>query len=160
MNQLTPPPRRPAATREPAAPRYSTVSDMEVEPLYTPEDLDGWRYDAHLGAPGEYPYTRGVYPSMYRGRLWTMRQFAGFGTAEDTNERFKFLLAPGADRALDRLRHAHPHGLRRRPPARAAARSAARASRSRRLADMEALFDGIPLDRRHHLDDRQLHARA
>src|SRR6185295_7994417 len=67
MNQPTPPPRRPAATREPAAPRYSTVSDMEIEPLYTPDDLNGWRYDDHLGAPGEYPFTRGAYPSMYRG---------------------------------------------------------------------------------------------
>src|SRR5438094_5829281 len=73
--------------------RFSTVSDMEVEPLYTAEDAppDGER----IGVPGEFPYTRGVYPSMYRGRLWTMRQFAGFGTAEDTNERFRFLLAQG-----------------------------------------------------------------
>jgi methylmalonyl-CoA mutase, N-terminal domain len=71
--------------------RFSTVSDMEVEPLYTAADIDGDR----IGLPGEFPYTRGVYPSMYRGRLWTMRQFAGFGTAEDTNERFKFLLANG-----------------------------------------------------------------
>ena len=73
--------------------RFSTVSDMELEPLYTAEDapLDPER----IGVPGEFPYTRGVYPSMYRGRLWTMRQFAGFGTAEDTNERFRFLLAQG-----------------------------------------------------------------
>jgi methylmalonyl-CoA mutase N-terminal domain/subunit len=71
--------------------RFSTVSDMEVEPLYTAEDVRG----DGIGLPGQFPYTRGVYPSMYRGRLWTMRQFAGFGTAEDTNERFKFLLANG-----------------------------------------------------------------
>jgi methylmalonyl-CoA mutase, N-terminal domain len=76
--------------------RFSTLSDMEVEPLYTPEDVKG-DYDASLGHPGEYPYTRGVYESMYRGRLWTMRQFAGFGLAEDTNERFRFLLAQGQD---------------------------------------------------------------
>src|SRR5689334_2187246 len=74
---------------------YTTVSDMEVDPLYTPDDLRGWSYDAELGYPGEFPFTRGAYPSMYRGKLWTMRQFAGFGTAEDTNERFKFLLAQG-----------------------------------------------------------------
>jgi len=76
--------------------RFSTVSDMELEPLYTPDDLTG-SYDDKLGNPGEYPYTRGVYGSMYRGRLWTMRQFAGFGLAEDTNARFHFLLAQGQD---------------------------------------------------------------
>jgi methylmalonyl-CoA mutase N-terminal domain/subunit len=76
--------------------RFSTLSDMEVEPLYTPEDVKD-DYNASLGQPGEYPYTRGVYESMYRGRLWTMRQFAGFGLAEDTNERFRFLLAQGQD---------------------------------------------------------------
>jgi methylmalonyl-CoA mutase N-terminal domain/subunit len=76
--------------------RFSTLSDMEVEPLYTPEDVEG-DYASVLGNPGEYPYTRGVYESMYRGRLWTMRQFAGFGLAEDTNERFRFLLAQGQD---------------------------------------------------------------
>ncbi len=76
--------------------RFSTLSDMEVEPLYTPSDVTG-DYDTALGHPGEYPYTRGVYESMYRGRLWTMRQFAGFGLAEDTNERFRFLLAQGQD---------------------------------------------------------------
>ena len=76
--------------------RFSTLSDMEVEPLYTPEDVKG-DYESALGNPGEFPYTRGVYESMYRGRLWTMRQFAGFGLAEDTNERFHFLLAQGQD---------------------------------------------------------------
>jgi methylmalonyl-CoA mutase N-terminal domain/subunit len=76
--------------------RFSTLSDMEVEPLYTPEDVKD-DYNTSLGQPGEYPYTRGVYESMYRGRLWTMRQFAGFGLAEDTNERFRFLLAQGQD---------------------------------------------------------------
>ncbi len=76
--------------------RFSTVSDMELEPLYTPADLSG-TYDEALGNPGEYPYTRGIYGSMYRGRLWTMRQFAGFGLAEDTNARFHFLLGQGQD---------------------------------------------------------------
>src|SRR6266849_160814 len=74
--------------------RFSTVSDMEVEPLYAAEDLPSDAAE-HIGLPGEFPYTRGVYPSMYRGRLWTMRQFAGFATAEDTNELFRFLLAQG-----------------------------------------------------------------
>jgi methylmalonyl-CoA mutase N-terminal domain/subunit len=76
--------------------RFSTISDMELEPLYTPDDVAG-SYDEALGYPGEFPYTRGVYGSMYRGRLWTMRQFAGFGLAEDTNARFHFLLGQGQD---------------------------------------------------------------
>jgi methylmalonyl-CoA mutase, N-terminal domain len=76
--------------------RFSTVSDMELAPLYTPDDVPS-RYDEGLANPGEYPYTRGVYGSMYRGRLWTMRQFAGFGLAEDTNARFHFLLSQGQD---------------------------------------------------------------
>src|SRR5262249_34123844 len=74
--------------------RFSTVSDMPLEPLYTGEDVPG-DAAARVRLPGEYPYTRGVYPSMYRGRLWTMRQFAGFGTAADTNARFHFLLGQG-----------------------------------------------------------------
>ncbi|HEY6419078.1 MAG TPA: methylmalonyl-CoA mutase family protein [Candidatus Binataceae bacterium] len=76
--------------------RFSSVSDMELEPLYTPADITA-PYDEALGNPGEFPYTRGVYGSMYRGRLWTMRQFAGFGLAEDTNARFHYLLAQGQD---------------------------------------------------------------
>ena len=76
--------------------RFTTLSDMDVEPLYTPEDVKG-NYDTLIGYPGVYPYTRGVYESMYRGRLWTMRQFAGYGLAEDTNKRFHFLLSQGQD---------------------------------------------------------------
>jgi methylmalonyl-CoA mutase N-terminal domain/subunit len=71
---------------------FTTISGEQVEPLYTADDLPD---PAEIGFPGEYPYTRGVYPSMYRGRLWTMRQFAGFGTAEETNERFRYLLDHG-----------------------------------------------------------------
>ena len=75
--------------------RFSTLSDMEIEPIYTPDDQNGRDHIRDIGLPGEYPYTRGVYPSMYRGKLWSMRQFAGFGSPEDTNQRFKFLLAEG-----------------------------------------------------------------
>jgi methylmalonyl-CoA mutase, N-terminal domain len=74
---------------------FETISGQSIEPLYTEDDLAGWDADRELGFPGEYPYTRGVYPSMYRGRLWTMRQFAGFGTADETNERFRYLLDHG-----------------------------------------------------------------
>ena len=73
----------------------TTVSGMPIEPLYTPEHLNGFDYEVELGYPGQYPYTRGVHSSMHRGRLWTMRQFAGFGTARQTNQRFHFLLQKG-----------------------------------------------------------------
>src|SRR4028118_208576 len=72
-----------------------TESGIEVKPLYKPEDLNGFDYAEKLADPGEYPYTRGVYPSMYRGRPWTMRQYAGFGTAKETNQRFKYLIEAG-----------------------------------------------------------------
>jgi methylmalonyl-CoA mutase, N-terminal domain len=72
---------------------FSTLSGEPVEPLYRPDDVG--EFEGRIGFPGEFPFTRGVYPSMYRGRLWTMRQFAGFGTAEETNERFRYLLDHG-----------------------------------------------------------------
>src|SRR4051812_10800262 len=97
---MTPETAIPPATREewerayaatPERPQsFLTLSGDEVKPLYTPEDVT-----QEPGFPGQFPFTRGVYPSMYRGRLWTMRQFAGFGTAEETNERFRYLLDHG-----------------------------------------------------------------
>jgi methylmalonyl-CoA mutase, N-terminal domain len=83
------------AGKRPPKQDASTMSGLPVEPLYTPDDLIGWDYDEKLGYPGEFPYTRGVYPSMYRGQLWTIRQFAGYGTAAETNQRYKFLLSQG-----------------------------------------------------------------
>ncbi|MBI3839946.1 MAG: methylmalonyl-CoA mutase [Planctomycetia bacterium] len=83
--EKTPPSPRPA----------TTVSGMPIEPLYTPDNLEGFEYETELGYPGQFPYTRGIHASMYRGRLWTMRQFAGFGTARQTNERFRFLVEKG-----------------------------------------------------------------
>src|SRR5687768_3048235 len=76
---------------------FTTWSDMEVPLLSTPDDLEkeGFDYLRDLGFPGEYPYTRGVQRNMYRGKLWTMRQFAGFSSAEETNKRFKLLMANG-----------------------------------------------------------------
>src|SRR4051794_30747182 len=74
----------------------STDSGIEIKALYGPSDLEGWSYDEQLGDPGKAPFTRGVYPSMYRGRPWTIRPYSGFGTAKATNERWKYLLANGS----------------------------------------------------------------
>ena len=71
---------------------FTTLSDHTIRRLYTPADLSDWNADRDLGFPGQPPYTRGIHATMYRGRPWTMRQFAGFGTAEDTNQRFRYLL--------------------------------------------------------------------
>jgi len=120
---------------------FTTISGEEVEPLYTADDLPD---PASIGLPGEYPYTRGVYPSMYRGRLWTMRQFAGFGTAEETNERFRYLLdhgQTGLSTAFDMpslMGHDSDH-----------ARSLGEVGREGvaidTLDDMETLFEGIDM---------------
>jgi methylmalonyl-CoA mutase N-terminal domain/subunit len=122
---------------------FSTISGIAVEPLYTPESTPV-DYERDLGAPGEFPYTRGVYPSMYRGRLWTMRQFAGFGTAAETNERFRYLLEhgqTGLSTAFDMptlMGYDSDH-----------ARSLGEVGREGvaidSLEDMETLFAGIPL---------------
>jgi methylmalonyl-CoA mutase, N-terminal domain len=124
---------------------FTTISGEEVRPLYTPEDLAETDAERDIGYPGEYPFTRGVYPSMYRGRLWTMRQFAGFGTAEETNERFRYLLEhgqTGLSTAFDMptlMGHDSDH-----------ARSLGEVGREGvaidTLDDMETLFSGIPLD--------------
>ncbi len=125
--------------------RFTTISDMEVAPVYTPGDLPGFRYADQLGDPGAFPFTRGAYPSMYRCKLWTMRQFAGFGTPEDTNARFHFLLEQGQtglSTAFDMptlmgYDADHPRALGEVGREGVAVSS---------LADMEALFAGIPLD--------------
>jgi methylmalonyl-CoA mutase N-terminal domain/subunit len=76
-------------------PQFTTAGGLDVAPLYTAEDVAGWDPTAQLGYPGEFPYTRGIQPTMYRGRLWTMRQYAGFGTAEESNQRYHYLLEHG-----------------------------------------------------------------
>ncbi len=75
--------------------RFTTISGLPVERLYTTESLPGWDAEEALGFPGEFPYTRGIYPTMYRGRLWTTRQYAGFGTAAESNRRYRYLLSQG-----------------------------------------------------------------
>ncbi|MBW8896102.1 MAG: methylmalonyl-CoA mutase, partial [Acidobacteria bacterium] len=74
---------------------FTTISGRPIDRLYTPDDLPDLDYQRDLNSPGEFPYTRGIHPSGYRGKLWTMRQFAGFGTPEETNARYKTLLAAG-----------------------------------------------------------------
>src|ERR1700688_226991 len=76
-------------------PRFTTLSGLPVERLYSEESLPNWNPNEALGYPGEFPYTRGIYPSMYRGRLWTMRQYAGFGSAAESNKRYRYLLGKG-----------------------------------------------------------------
>jgi methylmalonyl-CoA mutase N-terminal domain/subunit len=83
---------KPAVKQEP---QYFTTSKIPVEPLYSPADLEDWDYPSQVGYPGEYPFTRGVHPTMYRGRLWTMRQYAGMGDAEESNKRYRYLLSQG-----------------------------------------------------------------
>ncbi len=122
---------------------FSTISGLPVEPLYAPDEVTV-DYESDLGYPGRYPFTRGVYPSMYRGRLWTMRQFAGFGTAEETNARFRYLLEQGQtglSTAFDMptlmgYDSDHPRALGEVGREGVAVDS---------LADMETLFSGIPL---------------
>src|SRR5690348_12058634 len=75
--------------------RFTTLSGLPIERLYTEASLRSWDFEQALGYPGEFPYTRGIYPTMYRGRLWTMRQYAGFGTAVESNQRYRYLLSKG-----------------------------------------------------------------
>src|SRR5881296_673258 len=125
--------------------RFTSLSGLDIEQVYTADHVKGWSPDADLGAPGEFPYTRGVYPTMYRGRLWTMRQFAGFGSAEDTNRRFKYLLQHGQTGLSVAFDMPTLMGLDSDDPqSRGEVGYCGVAVSS--LADMERLFDGIPLD--------------
>ncbi|MGB9405872.1 MAG: methylmalonyl-CoA mutase family protein, partial [Candidatus Acidiferrales bacterium] len=85
-------PRKPAPLEEK---KSATTTGLPQPNLVTSQDLGNWDYDRDLGFPGEFPFTRGVYPTMYRGRLWTMRQYAGFGTAAESNKRYRYLLSRG-----------------------------------------------------------------
>jgi methylmalonyl-CoA mutase, N-terminal domain len=126
--------------------RFTTLSGLPLDPLYTRESLGSWDPDAALGYPGEFPYTRGIYPTMYRGRFWTMRQYAGFGTAVESNRRYRYLLGKGQaglSVAFDLptqigLDSDHPLALGEVGKVGVAIDS---------LEDMETLFDGIPLEK-------------
>ena len=126
--------------------KFTTLSGLPLEPLYTESNLASWDPDSNLGFPGEFPYTRGIYPTMYRGRFWTMRQYAGFGTALESNRRYRYLPSKGQaglSVAFDLptqigLDSDHPLALGEVGKVGVAIDS---------LEDMETLFDGIPLEK-------------
>jgi len=126
--------------------KFVTGSNQDVERLYTPADIEGFNYDEDLGFPGEYPFTRGVQPTMYRGRFWTMRQYAGFATAEESNKRYKYLLEQGQTGlsvAFDlptQIGYDSNHALAEGEVGKVGVAIDS-------LKDMEILFDGIPLDK-------------
>src|SRR5258708_1011333 len=136
---------RPTLTKNPERQaEFTTVSGYPIQRLYTPADLSGWDAERDLGYPGEPPYTRGIHSTMHRGRLWTMRQFAGFGAAEDTNQRFRYLLSQGQtglSTAFDLptlMGYDSDHPLSEGEVGKCGVAISS-------LADMEVLFDKIPL---------------
>jgi methylmalonyl-CoA mutase N-terminal domain/subunit len=126
--------------------RFATLSGIPLQAVYSAEDLGGWDSDDALGYPGEFPYTRGIYPTMYRGRFWTMRQYAGFGTAAESNRRYRYLLSKGQmglSVAFDlptQIGMDSDHAL-------AAGEVGKVGVAIDSLEDMETLFGGIPLER-------------
>ena len=142
MPDRKPKPEKPAERK----PRFTTLSGLPLERLYTPGSLAGWDPRESLSFPGEFPYTRGIYPTMYRGRFWTMRQYAGFGSAAESNQRYRYLLSKGQmglSVAFDLptqigMDSDHPLALGEVGKVGVAIDS---------LEDMEVLFDRIPLEK-------------
>ena len=125
---------------------FKNLSDIKIKRLYTPQDIENFNYTQDLGEPGQYPFTRGVYPTMYRGQLWTMRQFAGFGTAEQTNERNKFLIAHGTT-GLSVAFSLHTLYGYEATDERSLGEIGKEGVSIDSLKDMEILFDGIDLSK-------------
>src|SRR5437660_1414363 len=142
MSELKSPAKEAKERRE----RFTTASGLPLERLYTAESLAGWDAEEALGYPGEFPYTRGIYPSMYRGRLWTMRQYAGFGSAAESNERYRYLLSRGQSGlsvAFDlptQIGMDSDHALALGEVGKVGVAIDS-------LEDMERLFEGIPLEK-------------
>jgi methylmalonyl-CoA mutase N-terminal domain/subunit len=126
--------------------RFSTVSDLEIKNLYTPEDLKEMDYISDIGFPGVYPFTRGVQPSMYRGRLWTMRMFSGLGGPEETNSRFRYLLSQGETGLSVAFHYPTLMGYDSDSPMSKGEIGKCGVAVDT-LKDMEILFEGIPLDK-------------
>jgi methylmalonyl-CoA mutase N-terminal domain/subunit len=140
MSESDTKPGAPAASRK----RFATLSGLELDPVYTREP-EGWDPDSSLGYPGEFPFTRGIYPTMYRGRFWTMRQYAGFGTAAESNRRYRYLLSQGQAGLSVAFDLPTQIGLDSdHPLAQGEVGKVGVAIDS--LEDMEALFEGIPLE--------------
>ncbi len=127
-------------------PDVTTKSGLPLQPIYGPEDLKVFSYDKDLGEPGQFPFTRGVHPNMYRGKLWTMRQFAGFGTPEQTNQRFHYLIEHGQTGLSTAFHFPTLMGYDSDSP-RARGEVGVCGVAVDTLRDMEVLFKGIPLDR-------------
>lgn len=125
---------------------FESSSGIDISPLYAPEDIAEFDYSAALGYPGEYPFTRGIQPTMYRGRLWTMRQYAGFGTAEESNKRYRYLLEQGqtglsiAFQLPTQIGYDSDHPLAKGEVGKVGVAIDT-------LEDMEVLFKEIPLDK-------------
>src|SRR5450759_1918633 len=136
-----------SATKRPARlPGEETSSHIPIRPLYTPADLAAWDYQRDAGDPGEFPFTRGVQPTMYRGRLWTMRQYAGMGDAEESNKRYKYLLAQGTTGLSVAFDLPTQIGMDSDSPmAMGEVGKVGVAIDS--IEDMQRLFDGIPLEK-------------
>src|SRR5437870_4818851 len=127
-------------------PRFTTTSGLPIRRVYTPTDIPDFDYLRDLGLPGEYPFTRGNHPAGYRSRLWTQRLFAGFGSAEETNARFRFLLDQGQMGLSTAFDMATLYGYDTDDPLASGEFGTCGVAVSS-LADMEILFAGIPLDR-------------
>jgi methylmalonyl-CoA mutase N-terminal domain/subunit len=125
--------------------KFTNLSNIKIKSVYTPEDVKDMDYSKDIGLPGEIPFTRGIHPTMYRGRLWTMRQFSGFGTAEDTNKRFKYLLKHGETGLSTAFDMPTLMGYDS-DNHRAAGEVGVCGVAIDTIADMELLFDSIPLD--------------
>ncbi len=136
---------RKASQSEERQNRFATTSGIPVKRLYTPADIAGMDYLANVGFPGEYPFVRGIHPTGHRGRLWTMRMFAGFGTAEETNQRFKYLLEHGETGLSVAFDMPTLMGYDTDAPEASGEFGKCGVAISS-LADMEVLFDGIPID--------------
>ena len=126
--------------------RFSTISDLEIPALCDPSDLGSWDFEEKLNYPGQYPFTRGVYPSMYRGRLWTMRQFSGFGTPKDTNKRYHYLLSQGQTGLSVAFHLPTIYGRDSDHPLSRGEVGVCGVAVDT-LKDMETIFSGIPLDK-------------
>jgi methylmalonyl-CoA mutase, N-terminal domain len=130
----------------PAEQKFETSSKIEVRSYYTPSDLESWQYDQQIGFPGDYPFTRGVQSTMYRGRLWTMRQYAGMGDAEESNRRYKYLLANGTTGLSVAFDLPTQIGLDSDSPMSLGEVGKVGVAIDS-IEDMERLFDGIPLEK-------------